>query len=252
MLRRLNAIAAELARLAGWMFFDARAYDLAGRCFEQALTIARDAGNHLFVANVLACMSLQATYEDDPHGALSLAQGAHDRALGLAAPRVAAMLSMRDAFARAALNDRAGCHSALVASQRSFECIRSSDRDPVWITYFTEAKLTADIGIAHARLGEWDAAEPLISAALRREEPSKLRTRAFHSFWLATVQLGQNEVEKACQTATDAVTLASTIGSQRIATHVRDFQSGLVPYARSRAAREYRARISDLMGDGRL
>jgi hypothetical protein len=117
---------------------------------------------------------------------------------------------------------------------------------------FTEAKLTADIGIAHARLREWDAAEPLISTALLQEDPSSLRTRAFHSFCLATALLGQREVEKACQTATDAVTLASTIGSQRIATHVRDFQSGLIPYARSRAARDYRTRISELVGDGRL
>lgn len=45
------------------------------------------------------------------------------------------------------------------------------------MTYFDEPKLIVDTGIARARLGEADAAEPLIADALRREPASNHRLR---------------------------------------------------------------------------
>jgi transcriptional regulator with XRE-family HTH domain len=251
-MRRLHVAAAELSRLVGWMFFDARAYDLSRRYFEQAQGLARDAGDVISEANALASMSLQATYEDDPRTALTLVHGAQERSRRTATPRVAAMLAMREAFAHAALGDPAACHSALTRSHRSFERVRPDDPDPDWVRYFDEAKLIADTGIARSRLGEHREAEPLILAALEREEPSNLRPRAFHSYWLAVARLRQGKVEEACETAGGFLSLAALVESERIVGHVRDFMAELAPYERSRPAREFRGRLAGLVAEGLL
>jgi transcriptional regulator with XRE-family HTH domain len=251
-IRRLHAAAAELSRLVGWMFFDARAYDFSRRYFKQARGLAHDSGDTVSEANVLASMSLQATYEDDPRTALALVQEAQERSYRDATPRVAAMLAMRAAFAHAALDDRPGCHAALARSQRSFERARPGDSEPDWVAYFDETKLIADTGIARSRLGEHKEAEPLIQAALEREEPTSLRMRAFHSYWLAVARLRQGEVEQACDTAGGFLSLATLVESERIVGHVRDFMTELTPYERSRPAREFRGRLAELVAEGRL
>ncbi len=251
-IRRLHAAAAELSRLVGWMFFDARAYDLSRRYFKQARGLAHDSGDIMSEANILASMSLQATYEDDPRTALALVQEAQERSHHDATARVAAMLAMREAFAHAALDDRPGCYAALARSQKSFERTRPGDPDPDWVAYFDETKLIADTGIARSRLGDHRDAEPLIQAALEREEPTSLRMRAFHSYWLAVARLRQGRLEHACETARGFLSLAALVESERIIGHVRDFMAELTPYGRSRPAREFRGRLAELVAEGRL
>ncbi|NEE60496.1 hypothetical protein G3M55_90315, partial [Streptomyces sp. SID8455] len=58
----LHSIAAELARLTGWTYFDARQYHQARVYFTESLGLAKAIDDRQFMANVLACMSLQATY----------------------------------------------------------------------------------------------------------------------------------------------------------------------------------------------
>lgn len=76
----LLGVAAELARLTGWTHFDARQFSQARFYFGEALRFAKDIDDRQFMANVLACMSLQATYQDRPTGALALATAAQDHA----------------------------------------------------------------------------------------------------------------------------------------------------------------------------
>ncbi|WP_329137345.1 hypothetical protein [Streptomyces sp. NBC_01476] len=100
--RSLHGIAAELARLTGWTFFDARQYSTARAYFTQSLRLARAIDDHPFVANVLACLSLQATYQDRAGEAVTLARTAQDVArYGGGTPRLMAMLSIREAFGHA-------------------------------------------------------------------------------------------------------------------------------------------------------
>lgn len=244
-LRRLHALAAELARLVGWMFFDARAYDLSRPYFRRALELARNADDAAAEANVLASMSLQATYQDDPTTALALVTEAQERTRRSATPRVASMLAMREAFAHAALADRPACHAALRRSQGLFERTRPGDPDPEWVAYFNEAKMLADTGIARARLGEHQEAELLIGAALAREEPNSLRMRAFHSYWLAATQLRQGQVERACDTGMTFVSLAARVGSERIVGHVVEFAAELGAHEGARPVREFRAHLAE-------
>jgi tetratricopeptide (TPR) repeat protein len=245
--RRLTVIAAEFARLAGWMFFDARQYSAAHTYFEEALRLAKQIHDRSFIANVLACLSLQATYEDNPADALALARAAQDTCRGTATPRVMAMLSMREAFAHAALPDKSGCRIAISQSHASFENIDGADRDPAWVAYFDETKLTADTGIALSRLGDHQAAEPLLVDALDRQSPSNTRTLAFHTFWLSKTQLQAGNLDQSLGTATKVLELATSVASARIAGHVQEFQHSLTPFAREQLTKDFNARAAEFL-----
>ncbi|MFC9852934.1 hypothetical protein ACFVIN_22650 [Streptomyces prasinus] len=245
----LYGVAAELARLTGWTHFDARQYNQARTYFTEALQLAKEIDDRQFMANVLACMSLQATYQDKPADSLALVTAAQDQArssLGTT-PRVLSMLSMREAFAHATLGARDSTHRAIGEAHRHFGQVRASDADPSWVAYFDEPKLLVDTGIAHGRLGEAATAEPLIADALRREDRSNQRGRAFHSFWLARTQLDQGKLDQACHTATEALESASTVSSERVTGHLREFYDQLAPSRQEPVALAFEARLRALL-----
>ena len=152
----LQSLAAELARLAGWAYFDARQYSTARTHFARALQLSHSQNDHLFMANVLSCMSLQATYDGQPSDAVALACKAQDTARTAGGqPLVMSMLHMREAFAHATLRDAPGCHQAINRSRDAYEQARGHESDaPSWVRYFDETKLIVDTGIALAKLGE--------------------------------------------------------------------------------------------------
>ncbi|MEU2021963.1 hypothetical protein ABZ565_07340 [Streptomyces sp. NPDC016469] len=243
----LHNIAAELARLTGWTYFDARQYNQARAYFTESLGLARAIEDRQFMANVLACMSLQATYEEKPGDALALVTAARDQAREAAGTtaRVLAMLAMREAFAHATLGNHSATHTAISEAHTQFGRISTGDPDPAWVAYFDETKLIVDTGIAHGRLGEAALAEPLIADALRREHRTNHRGRAFHAFWLARTQLQRGKLDEACHTAMDALAPAAAVSSQRVGGHLREFYEQLGPYRREPAAVAFESRLRE-------
>ncbi|MGW2611479.1 hypothetical protein ACWC4A_45215 [Streptomyces mirabilis] len=240
---------AQLAGLTGWTCFDARQYNQARAYFTEALQLAKESDDRQFMANVLACMSLQATYQDKPADSLAFVTAAQDQArsaLGTT-PRVLSMLSMREAFAHAALGNRDSTHRAIGEAHRHFKQIGASDPDPSWVNYFDEPKLIVDTGIAHGRLGEAATAEPLIAVALGREDRTNQRGRAFHAFWLARTQLDQGKLDQACDTATQALVPASAVAPERVLSHLREFYDQLAPHRQKPVALAFEARLRELL-----
>jgi tetratricopeptide (TPR) repeat protein len=247
--RSLHGIAAELARLTGWTYFDARQYSTARGYFAEALRLARVIEDRPFMANVLSCLSLQATYENKAREAITLVRAAQDSArLDGGTPRLMAMLSMREAFGHASADDREATHQAIDDARRHFDRIGQADDDPTWVQYFDRTKLIVDTGIALGQLGDAVAAEPLIEEALRSEPSANLRGRAFHSFWLARTQLQRRQIELACTTAENALVLAFEVASPRVFAHLQEFRQSLTPYRSARPVAELSARIRDLTG----
>jgi hypothetical protein len=243
--RGLVSCAAELARLAGWAYFDARQYSTARSYFSQALHLAQTVGDQQFVANVLSCMSLQATYEGDAGDAAALARAAQDTARGTEAPElVMAMLHMREAFAHATLRAPEDCHRAIAKTHAHYERA-DFDTAPQWVRYFDETKMIVDTGIALAQLGEHKQAEPLIAEGLRREHRDQQRGRAFHTFWLASTQLRNGSLDQACSTASLALDLATTVDSPRVVAHVREFHTRLADHARAAPVIAFEAKMRE-------
>ncbi|MFD4985653.1 helix-turn-helix domain-containing protein [Streptomyces sp. NPDC058374] len=161
-----------------------------------------------------------------------------------------AMLATREAFAPAALGDRAATHRSLAEAHTSFGRIGTGDPDPAWVAYFDETKLAVDTGIAHGRLGDAELAEPLITDALRREQHSNHRGRAFHAFWLARTQLQRGKLDEACHTATEALTPAAATASRRVADHLREFYGELAPHRREPVVLGFEARLRETLPGG--
>ncbi|MFB7900535.1 hypothetical protein ACFC1B_29980 [Streptomyces xiamenensis] len=242
--KRLHSIAAELARLTGWTYFDARQYRMARQYFMHALKLAQAIDDHEFVANVLASMSLLSTYQERPADAVTLAVAAQDSAARAGgAPRVLSMLSMREAFAHATLSDREATHAAINEAREQFSRISAGDPGPRWVAYFDHRKLTVDTGIALSRLGEVTVAEPLIADVLHEEQPGNPRGHAFHLFWLAMTQLHQGQVDQACHTAMGALEKATAIDSQRVIGHLHEFGQRLAQHRKSPAAMAFEAEL---------
>ncbi|MFE2601443.1 helix-turn-helix domain-containing protein [Streptomyces sp. NPDC059396] len=248
--RDLQSLAAELARLAGWAYFDARQYSTARTHFTQALRLSHGQDDYLFMANVLSCMSLQATYDGQPADAVALACKAQDSARAAGGqPLVMSMLHMREAFAHATLRDAASCHQAIGRSRDAYEQARGQEGEaPSWVRYFDETKLIVDTGIALAKLGESERAEPLIAEGLRRETGAQQRGRAFHAFWLATAQLQQGKLDAACHSAGLALDLSASLDSPRVAGHVHEFHQRLAPYARETPVIAFEQRMREALG----
>ncbi|MGW4072641.1 hypothetical protein ACWELB_03870 [Streptomyces asiaticus] len=144
-----------------------------------------------------------------------------------------AMLHMREAFAHVTLRDASSCHQAIERSRDAYELARGrEDEAPSWVRYFDETKLIVDTGIAYARLGEAQRAEPLIAEGLRRKTPGAQRGRALHAYWLATTQFQQGKLDAACRSAALALDLSAAIDSPRVAGHLQEFRHRLTPYAR--------------------
>ncbi|MFC1421518.1 hypothetical protein [Streptacidiphilus cavernicola] len=247
--RVLHGIAAELARLTGWTYFDARQHSTARTYFTRSLRLARAIEDRTFTANVLACLSLQATYQDRATEAITLVRAAQDAARNDGGtPRLMAMLSIREAFGHASAHDRQAAHTAILEAEQHFARIGPADEDPAWVHYFDQTKLTVDTGIALGQLGDADAAEPLIHQALRREPETNLRGKAFHSFWLAKTQLQRRQVEAACDTATEALELALAVDSPRITGHLHEIRPLLTPYHSFRPVLELEERLKEATG----
>ncbi|MCX4236499.1 helix-turn-helix domain-containing protein [Streptomyces ortus] len=246
----LQGIAAELARLSGWAYFDARQYSTARTYFTEALKLSHTQGDRLFMANVLSCMSLLATYDGNPNDAVALACRAQDAARAAGEqPLVMSMLHLREAFAHAILRDAQACHHAVDRSRVQYERSRGHEVEaPVWVHYFDETKLLVDTGIAYARLGESARAEPLIAEGLRRENADQRRGRAFHAFWLASAQLQLSKLDEACANAGLALDLTAAIDSPRVSGHVQELHRRMLPYAREAPVLAFEQRMRDALG----
>ena len=155
---------------------------------------------------------------------------------------------MREAFAHAALRDPSSCQQAIDRSRDAYELARGrEDEAPSWVRYFDGTKLIVDTGIAYARLGEAERAEPLIAEGLRREAAGRQRGRALHAYWLATAQFQQGKLDAACRSAVLALDLAAAIDSPRVTGHLQEFHRRLTPYARETPVIRFEERMREAL-----
>ncbi|WP_331771219.1 hypothetical protein OG948_47235 (plasmid) [Embleya sp. NBC_00888] len=248
MRRQLLSIAAELARLSGWTCFDSRLCSTARNFFEESLRLAKDNGDMNFVANILSSLSLQGTYEGrSPMNAVALARAGQDACRQTATPRVMAMLSMREAFAHAALKDEASCRRTIDDAQRHLEEADDVPGDPPWVSYFTELKLKIDTGIALSKLGDVKTATPILAQAVAEAESTNARNLAFHSYWLAATLVASGEIDQAGVTATETLEIAENVESRRVLGHIGELHSMLAPHRTSTAVRDFHDRATTFL-----
>ncbi|MEY7977325.1 hypothetical protein AB8O53_13525 [Streptomyces pilosus] len=231
--RRLFKVAAELAELAGWMSYDVGLQPTAQKYFVLALHAAKEAGDRPLGSYVLSSMSRQMIHLGRPEDALELIHLAQYGSRDCASPRTQSMLYAMEARAYANMGQPGRCKRAVRMAEDTFaEADEWDEPDPDWIRFFSEAELHAenshsyrDLAYVAGRSPTYASlAEPLMRRAVElfgREGGEHQRSYALNLIGMATVHLLQREPEQSAILATEAITAAKKVRSERVNTRIR-------------------------------
>jgi len=200
---RLVAVAAELARIAGWASFDAGYHAAAERYWVAALRAAHSSGSAVQGANILKCMSLQRVDTERPAEALELASAARAGAQKAHA-RVRAMLATREARTHAVLGDAGACDRLLAAAETAMG--RADDeRTPDWAAYFDKAEYCAQVAACNLLLHRHRVADEWLAQTLALQPASRRRDRATYLIWRADAAHHLGDLDQAVELVRRAV-----------------------------------------------
>ncbi|MBF8193693.1 helix-turn-helix transcriptional regulator [Nonomuraea sp. K274] len=245
---QLLSAAAGMTRMAGWMAFDLGHQGQAQAHFGQALSLAKEAGDDLTAAWVLATMAQQAC--DLGHGrwAVRLASAAADAGARADAPAKArALLSLRQARAHSihpADGIPGSAHTKRLVTEYLSQADKhfstgTSDRDPVWVAHFGEAELAGEGGLCWRGAGEFQRGVTRQQEAIAAFGTRYPRSIQLTQTSVAEGYLGMREIEAAVHHARAAVGSAKDLTSARAAAHLHAFAAHLQPYRDNPHARDF-------------
>ncbi|MFJ9247050.1 hypothetical protein [Streptomyces sp. NPDC101776] len=230
--RKLFKVAAELAELAGWMSYDVGLQPTAQKYFVLALHAAKEAGDKPLGSYVLSSMSRQMIHLGRPDDALELIHLAQYGSRDCASPRTQSMLYAMEARAYANMGQPGKCKRAVRMAEDTFGDVHDwDDPDPDWIRFFSEAELYGenshsyrDLAYVAGRSPAYASlAEPVMQRAvdLFAKDDVHQRSYALNLIGMATVHLLRREPEQSAVLATEAMTVAKKVRSERVNTRIR-------------------------------
>ncbi|MFI1831389.1 XRE family transcriptional regulator [Streptomyces sp. NPDC020412] len=241
---RLHAQAADLARMCGWMAFDAGRHATAQRYFNAALRAARTSGDVLLCANVFAFAAVQHYSVGNPHDADTMIRTAQVAVRGQSTPVVDAMLSARQARALAKAGDARACYRAL---NQAVDHLAAGhrDNDPAWAYWVEKPEIDMLTGSCLLDLGRPRDAQVKFTEAHASYGDGYTRTRALYLSRMATAHYQQGDLDGACQTGMQALDLLDTLNSPRSNDHVRDLAAAMNNHGAVSVVREFRDRVAE-------
>lgn len=159
----VQAAAAELAEIAGWVLWSAAKPAAARRFNQEALLLAQLAGDRSMELIILQNMGLVAGWEGRPGEELAIARSVLAR--GKLTRRVEAMFRGREAQGLALTGNTS-------EAARSFDKARDlisnggSDADPRWSWWVTDREIDRQQGRALEATGQWREAVPILRRAM--------------------------------------------------------------------------------------
>lgn len=235
--RELFSAVAEASLLVAWTSYDCGLHNLAQRYFVQALRLAQSAADRRLACSILSAMSHQATFLGHTTEAVNLARAARSGLQNTATPTLSAQFLTMEARALARAGDTHGCQAVLAAAERAFQPPETG-RDPEFISYFTEAELTAEIAHCFRDLGDGRQAAHHAAQA-SPSDGTYARSDFFAGIVLADALADQGEAEHACHTALAALLTGEALTSARCVTYVREFRQRLERFGDNAAIRDF-------------
>jgi len=241
--RELFSAVARLTELAGYMAVDTGQPGLAQRYYIQALRLAQAAGDRGYGGYILAAsMSHLAASLGNPREIAQLARAAQEGARGQVTATAEAMFYAAEARGHALLGDARTFATVAGLAVDAMERSRPAE-DPAWIAHFDHAYLADELAHCHRDLGQAAPAAARAEEALAAHPESRSRRRAIDLLLLADARVQQRELDLACDTAGQAVTLLDGLRSNRGVEYLDDFRRRLEPYASEPVVREFDARL---------
>jgi tetratricopeptide (TPR) repeat protein len=243
--RRLYRVAAQLAGMAGTVFFDLRDPARAEAYYEVALRAAGEAGDDAVAAWVLANVGYLEAHRGAVPAALEAVQAAAARATRCQHITTQhAWLAALEAELLASLGEAEATRMALHRAERAIDQARPEARR-AGIDFFTAARLPAYMGSCFMLLGQSRLAHGYSAEALELVGP-RAKSRWFVRLDLATALVQEGELEEASSLATASLTeLSEEDWTPRLEQRVQDFRQELQPFRTARAVQAFYEQFPD-------
>ncbi|MGL5862971.1 MAG: hypothetical protein ACRCY9_17130 [Phycicoccus sp.] len=242
--RALFATVAEATLLAAWSCYDSGVHGLAQRYFIQALRLAETSGDRRLAGSVMSAMSHQATFLGHYREAADLARGALAGVAGQGTATMRAQFHAMEARALARAGDVRACDLAMADAVGQFER-RDPGADPLWIGYFHEAELAAELGHCLRDLNRPARVDQHLVEDVVQGDGNYVRSDFFATMVLADVRVASGDVDEACRLARRALAMGKQLKSARCAAYVGEFRRRLAPAASTAAVRQLEVEAAD-------
>lgn len=212
----------ETAGLAAWLAYDGANLGNAHGHYATAIAAARQADNRLLAAYMAGSRAALCADQGDPAEALSLLRSARAY-LGSGYPALAeAWLACQQALAHAAAKENILTWTALDRAEAAAARVDREAQPPwPWVFPFGHSKIASYRLTCAARLREPRAALRAATDAAPHLQTGHVRQRALLILDLAEAHAHQGGIEQAVALACDALDLAASTGSGRVAQHAR-------------------------------
>ncbi|WP_225997792.1 helix-turn-helix domain-containing protein [Myceligenerans pegani] len=219
--RKLAGVAADTAAQAGWYAFDADRHAAAQAYLLGSLRAAHTAQDARLGAGALSYLAIHAYANDRPRDAIVAAQAGRQQVRGFDVPHLEAVLLTRQARGHALLGEREAVKRALGTAAEL--CMKGPGKDdPHWIYWMNEGEIHGQTASASLALGDTAAAVQSFGRAADGLNPAEQRTRGLFLSRSAQAYARAGDLDAACATGGEVVTLAERVQSARLRKHLTD------------------------------
>lgn len=219
--RRLAGVAADTAAQAGWYAFDADRHAAAQAYLLGSLRAAHTAQDARLGAGALSYLAIHAYANDRPRDAIVAAQAGRQQVRGFDVPHLEAVLLTRQARGHALLGEREAVRRALGTAAEL--CVKGPGKDdPHWIYWMNEGEIHGQTASASLAMGDTAAAVQSFGRAAEGLNPTEQRTRGLFLSRAAQAYARAGDLDAACATGGEVVTLAERVQSARLRKHLTD------------------------------
>jgi hypothetical protein len=238
--------ACQFMEFGGWIFQDAGDLVCAMHWTDRALDYALELGDQRVIAYTLMRKAMIATESGNPAQGLGIANSALEHKDALT-PRLRAVILRQRSYSNAALGEVIA--SARDADEAVIEAVAGEkqgegDRAP----YCTPTYAAMEAGATWVRLGHPKTALPILEKS-RSEwaDNTEVRDYALCVSRLAVAYAAAGQLDQACATADEAVTLAQGLGSRRVVGQLGLLYRRLDRWRQDPAAANMRGRLKVLV-----
>ncbi|MBV8694816.1 MAG: helix-turn-helix transcriptional regulator [Ktedonobacteraceae bacterium] len=227
--RRLCSIATTSSRMIGLISFDLNMYNVAQNYYDMSLQTAQHVEDHTAYAVSLGRKSFVATYNRQLQDAHDMLQEAQKRAAYEANPLVCSWLSVVEAEVLARMHRKSACLRTLERAE-TFIAQQKAWQDDMYAIHVNLLTLLGYKGVCYLQFAQPKMArqaEQVLTEALGAIPPSRIRHRAVILADLAAAYLQQKEVEQACKTATQVLTLMHQTRSLMVVRRIVDLRKAM-------------------------
>jgi tetratricopeptide (TPR) repeat protein len=249
---RLCSVASNAAQILGEIYYDLDNIEEAKAYYRLGARAAEEVDNHPLQATALGREGFLPVYLGKPQEALPLLHEAENLADERVTGQTKAWISMMEAEALARIDGKKeACLSVLkkvdaIFYEEAADLEEAPNRDDRKWTGFTLPTLTGYKGTCFLHLHQPEEARSMLLIALGDLPPGPTRRRSLILTDLATAYLQSQEIEEACNTATQALVYTAQSKSSRSLQRLRNFQKTLRPWRDLASVRRFNSAMKIL------